>query len=177
MKLHRARSICRAQNCFSPSTVLYQHFVLPYNAAVLRQQRFASSAPASTAEDTHAPRHSFPPEPLLSSEDVDTISSSDIHRPEKLRIKYYAQHVADTPANLERLMHQYKANPNDRYLQAQVSDHYIVRKMREARIAAVEGKEYKPRVLKPKPAAHQIPEVKYPWATRSALNKPEPMAR
>jgi hypothetical protein len=156
MNLHHARPVCRAPNRFSPSSLLYQHFVAPYH--VTNQQRFSSaSAPA--------------------------LAATENDNPARLKIRrIYPSGKDKKLAGLKRELDSKTLLPNSADgdtlpAQARASERYVEELMLKTRHACDNGEEYPGVLLRPCTPPLLIPEQRWPWAAKSSGARVDAMSR
>ncbi|KAL1595157.1 hypothetical protein SLS60_009845 [Paraconiothyrium brasiliense] len=178
MKLQHARPVCRAPNRFSPSVLLYQHFIFPYNAA--HQQRLSSSAPAPEAAEDGSPK-SFP-------ENQGAVTAeAEYKSPARPKIRLYEvsgigkrQMRMDLAHNMQsrKIDHQkLGGKKGDLAWRAHVLENRLEALLLNARLAVDEGKEYKGALVRPLQSPVFVPEQKYPWAAKSSRANIDAMSR
>jgi hypothetical protein len=182
MNLQHARPVCRASNRFSPSTLLYQHFVVPYYVA--HQQRFSSSAPALAATENEVPQSpSQVPEATKA-----TIAEPRQDSPAQPRIRRFYAPVKDKKlADLKRADWKRELVAKTRVpnavdgdslpAQALASERYVEELMLRTRLACDDGEEYPGVLLRPCTPPVFIPEQQWPWAARSSGASLDAMSR
>ncbi|KAF2445653.1 hypothetical protein P171DRAFT_386352 [Karstenula rhodostoma CBS 690.94] len=179
MKFHRARPVCRAPNCFSPSVLLYQNFVAPYHAA--RHQRFSSPAFAPQAAESESPNDSSEV-PLPSSA---TTEVKGKHRsPAQAKIRLLDQRTRTKGKPLTDWKRRSGSEPNistgnpeNRSALAHASETYVARLLLKAKLACDDGEEYHAILVRPYAARVLVPEQKWPWAAKSAQRNLDAMSR
>ncbi|KAJ4347296.1 uncharacterized protein N0V89_011236 [Didymosphaeria variabile] len=180
MKLHHARPICRAPNCFSPSVLLYQYFISPYNAA--HQQRFSSSAPSpEAAEDGPSNRSSESPDHTVATIAAQAIPSS----PAQTKIRFHDNKEIlrrKTPRELVDAAGTKAKPPNlvkkgARPLNAYNSEKNVEQLLLKAKLAVDDGEEYRGELVKPFASPVFIPEQMFPWSAKSSQSNLDAMSR
>lgn len=182
MKIYRVRPICSAPNCFSPSLLLLQHFVLSHDA--LRQQRFSSAHAPTTVDNIGFPK---PPEalaPVIPSR-FRYVAFSEYHenhdRTAALEFVINAVTSKEELRSLEKQLIETRevtaTSRKSRRNRFEPSPQFVERAMQISKAAANIGEEYTGLVINPIQAAKPTSEFNYPWASKTPYTKLEPMDR
>jgi non-canonical poly(A) RNA polymerase PAPD5/7 len=178
MNLHHARPVCRAPNRFSPSSLLYQHFVAPYH--VTNQQRFSSASAPALAATENEPPQSWAQVPKATKA---TTAEPPKDNPARLKIRrIYPSGKDKKLAGLKRELDSKTLLPNSADgdtlpAQARASERYVEELMLKTRHACDNGEEYPGVLLRPCTPPLLIPEQRWPWAAKSSGARVDAMSR
>jgi non-canonical poly(A) RNA polymerase PAPD5/7 len=170
------RLVCRARNSFSPSTALWQHFVVP-NQHLLRHGRYSSSVAAATQDTTttNTEHHAFPEATAAEKLHIEPEGNQDTTLPIRKVRSIYSNFVRSKRTASIRRNVQEKLSAG--VAASQESMAAIGQLLINTTDSYAQGKSYQGVAVKPVVSEIGIKPRFLPWCIPSAERPPDAMDR